>query len=189
MICFRMDSWRPGIIILILDPKSQDYHHSDYQPPADLDIGQSLIRLLRSPWGSMSDPVQSEQQVTPTTIKRFVRNTARGISNDLVTAVESLEDFLESDPQENPQEAGEAAQIITRQIEAERIDMQRLLDFMGRLKTAELARSRKNRGMAWSTGIPSPDRIKHGSGGPGAAAFPPRVLLPFLDGRWPSMFG
>lgn len=92
----------------------------------------------------MSDPI-TPQQVTPTTIKRFIRNTARSISNDLVTATESLEDFLNSDPQENPQEAGEAAQIITRQIESGKANMLRLLTFMERLKTAELARTKESR--------------------------------------------
>jgi hypothetical protein len=74
---------------------------------------------------------------SPTAIKRFVRDTARGIKNDFITAEESLDDFLDLDPQSSPQEAGESIQITIRKNEKAKERLVTLAGFIQKLRKAE----------------------------------------------------
>lgn len=84
-------------------------------------------------------------QPTPTAIKRFLRDTARSLQNDLATASECLDDFLQIDPHTAPQEAGETLQIVSRKNEACATKAKQLIAFMAALRKAETEQSVKAR--------------------------------------------
>jgi hypothetical protein len=94
----------------------------------------------------MNEPNAVPSQLPSTSaIKRFIRNTARGIQNDFTTATESLDDFLDKDPQSNPQEAGEAIQIAVRMTEGAKGKLLKLIAFLDNLKAAEIEQTKEAR--------------------------------------------
>ena len=82
---------------------------------------------------------------SPTAIRRFIRDTARGIQNDFTTAQETLGDFLNIDPQEQPQEAGESIQIAIRKAEKSKERLTSLVKFVDELKVAEVNKSQETK--------------------------------------------